>query len=535
MIHPPEMATQLGDLDAIDDTTMTSILAAHNTNSTEAIGTTDDWEMDFLSAVACPIASIRSVATETAAHHQRPQRQTADNTLQTPIADFEINTPTVELTSSPLMAQFINGHQRETVQTDTVLAEMKLDVVDGAVGSTSDSSAYPTTSVHPTLDMNNIDYSDIENIWTLSPGSPDASLHAAVPLAEVEGSFHPTDVEGCISTKNVVPPIVQPEANLNSSTDESSCVASTSRADNAYYLSDNNKLDSGGVISGENVTHITADQAAAVPDESEVAGLQSVEGLDLLDWIMNDTIHDQQIPGEMIVKEDEDVQAPPSTVESLQLFKDYYDNKSVEPSTSHALATETMTISQQVPTQPQSTIDMPTVTATPRQRNVSTASSLTTNFSDISSVSNPTAVGNRGNDRPRRGRGRPPKPPGRDITPAVRQGRIVSDTDTDGGNLTEAEISDYRYRRMRDLNNEASKRCRENRKRRQDHLEAECEALKERNIKLHAKLSRLENVVGRVKTFYLTHIVSGQVKTEQTEGPGSSSDTPPGSHSMRPV
>jgi len=151
------------------------------------------------------------------------------------------------------MAQFINGHQRETVQTDTVLAEMKLDVVDGAVGSTSDSSAYPTTSVHPTLDMNNIDYSDIENIWTLSPGSPDASLHAAVPLAEVEGAFRPTDVEGCISTKNVVPPIVQPEANLNSSTDESSCVASTSRADNAYYLSDNNKLDSGGVMSGEKI------------------------------------------------------------------------------------------------------------------------------------------------------------------------------------------------------------------------------------------------------------------------------------------
>lgn len=252
MIHPTEMATQLGDLDAIDDTTMTSILAAHNTNSTEAIGTTDDWEMDFLSAVACPIASIRSVATETAAYHPRLQRQTTDNILPNPIADFEINTPTVELTSSPLMAQFINGHQRDIIQTDTVLAEMKLDVVGGAVGSTSD-SAYPTTSVHPTLDMNNIDYSDIENIWTLSPGSPDSSLHAAVPLAEVEGAVHRTDVEGCISTKNVVPPIVQPDANLNSSTDESTCVASTSRADNAYYLSDNNKLDSGGVMSGEKI------------------------------------------------------------------------------------------------------------------------------------------------------------------------------------------------------------------------------------------------------------------------------------------
>ena len=46
--------------------------------------------------------------------------------------------------------------------------------------------------------------------------------------------------------------------------------------------------------------------------------------------------------------------------------------------------------------------------------------------------------------------------------------------------LTDEEVSALKYRRMRDLNNEASRRCRENRKQKKGEAEAELNALKEK-------------------------------------------------------
>lgn len=70
---------------------------------------------------------------------------------------------------------------------------------------------------------------------------------------------------------------------------------------------------------------------------------------------------------------------------------------------------------------------------------------------------------------------------------------------------------------MRDLNNEASKRCRENRKNKFEKLEAECEELKERNLQLKARFRRLEEAVRRLKTVYLASIAGGGDLPDVTE------------------
>ena len=80
-----------------------------------------------------------------------------------------------------------------------------------------------------------------------------------------------------------------------------------------------------------------------------------------------------------------------------------------------------------------------------------------------------------------RKRGRPVDNSPREITvklPRLRRDRrtsttsasdsdLVSCSESSVSGMTEDEISALKYRRMRDLNNEASKRCRQNRKRKQ--------------------------------------------------------------------
>jgi len=67
-----------------------------------------------------------------------------------------------------------------------------------------------------------------------------------------------------------------------------------------------------------------------------------------------------------------------------------------------------------------------------------------------------------------------------------------------------------KYRRMRDLNNEASKRCRQNRKRKQSDLEAEAEALQKRNVVLKARCRKMEELVDRMKKQFLKRIAKPQ-------------------------
>ena len=106
---------------------------------------------------------------------------------------------------------------------------------------------------------------------------------------------------------------------------------------------------------------------------------------------------------------------------------------------------------------------------------------------------------------------------GRDITPRVpRNARRVavepSDVDsdfvyyvTDNEVLTEQEVHDMKYRRQRDLNNVASKRCRENRKRKQVEMEEELEFQQRWNAELKSKLDSVTAKVQRLKEFMLTN------------------------------
>ena len=63
---------------------------------------------------------------------------------------------------------------------------------------------------------------------------------------------------------------------------------------------------------------------------------------------------------------------------------------------------------------------------------------------------------------------------------------------------------------MRDLNNEASKRCRENRKTKFQILEMEREELFTKNTELRARLTSLESNVRKLKNFYLEHMAAGK-------------------------
>ena len=69
--------------------------------------------------------------------------------------------------------------------------------------------------------------------------------------------------------------------------------------------------------------------------------------------------------------------------------------------------------------------------------------------------------------------------------------------------LTDDEVSALKYRRMRDLNNEASRRCRENRKAKLGDAEAELEALRQKNITLKQNVHELETKVSRLKRKFL--------------------------------
>merc|ERR1711902_310633 len=100
----------------------------------------------------------------------------------------------------------------------------------------------------------------------------------------------------------------------------------------------------------------------------------------------------------------------------------------------------------------------------------------------------------------KRKRGRPV-----DVTPRKITANLDSDLGFPGlayqsdsaSGLTDDEVSALKYRRMRDLNNEASRRCRENRKAKLGDAEAELEALRRKNITLKQTVQELETKVSR--------------------------------------
>merc|ERR1712038_1416618 len=114
----------------------------------------------------------------------------------------------------------------------------------------------------------------------------------------------------------------------------------------------------------------------------------------------------------------------------------------------------------------------------------------------------------------RRPRGRPPS------TPMYAQvGRLDYESSSA---MSSEEQKDLRYRRMRELNNAASKRCRINRKRKFTDMEEEQTLEAARNIELKNKVADLESQVSKFKTAIFDMIKKRktehvQARTEQVQ------------------
>jgi len=119
----------------------------------------------------------------------------------------------------------------------------------------------------------------------------------------------------------------------------------------------------------------------------------------------------------------------------------------------------------------------------------------------------------------KRKRGRPSKNEPRDITPRLPRLPRTHSSDSEyayvsdsGDLLTDDEVSALKYRRMRDLNNEASKRCRQTRKEKMVSKEAELNSLTERNAKLKRALVKMEAQVQDLKSKFLAEISNPSTK-----------------------
>jgi hypothetical protein len=114
----------------------------------------------------------------------------------------------------------------------------------------------------------------------------------------------------------------------------------------------------------------------------------------------------------------------------------------------------------------------------------------------------------------KRSRGRP-RLPRMEVTPPRRpRGRPatapthanVSEIDSELEGLFGAERKEAKYRRMRDLNNAASKRCRVNRKRKFEDMDNEIHREETRNAKLKIQMEALENQVDNFKKLIIDMI-----------------------------
>jgi len=119
-----------------------------------------------------------------------------------------------------------------------------------------------------------------------------------------------------------------------------------------------------------------------------------------------------------------------------------------------------------------------------------------------------------------RKRGRPEREEPREITPKLPKlprGQTTSDSEytyvsDSGGILTDDEVSALKYRRMRDLNNEASKRCRQTRKQKMAINEHMVNQLTEKNQKLKNIVEKMETQVVEMKLKFITTIQSPSSK-----------------------
>jgi len=98
-------------------------------------------------------------------------------------------------------------------------------------------------------------------------------------------------------------------------------------------------------------------------------------------------------------------------------------------------------------------------------------------------------------------------------TPARKATRASVEVSTPAEHLRAPRMTlsdpEEKYRRMRDLNNDASKRCRENRKRKLQQLEEDLVVEEQRNQTLKLKLKLLEEAKDEAKRMFLQSIAKG--------------------------
>jgi hypothetical protein len=124
-----------------------------------------------------------------------------------------------------------------------------------------------------------------------------------------------------------------------------------------------------------------------------------------------------------------------------------------------------------------------------------------------------------------RKRGRPALPTGvRPITPHPSATAAAAD-------LTDDEASAQKFRRMRDLNNEASRRCRENRKLKQEEAESELQELMVINQERKRIVAEMEKQVKEMKARILQDASGGQL-LQQRPPPRQQHSSPPNLSSM---
>merc|ERR1711874_714161 len=89
------------------------------------------------------------------------------------------------------------------------------------------------------------------------------------------------------------------------------------------------------------------------------------------------------------------------------------------------------------------------------------------------------------------------------------------------------ELQDVRYRRMRDLNNAASKRCRNNRKRKFKDKEDEAMLIDAKNMELKNTVEDLESQVKKFKSALCDLIIKNKTQNvEKTKANSSLASTP---------
>jgi hypothetical protein len=112
----------------------------------------------------------------------------------------------------------------------------------------------------------------------------------------------------------------------------------------------------------------------------------------------------------------------------------------------------------------------------------------------------------------KRGRGRPSATVTSASNSSTDHPYTSNNYDSSTSTLSADELKDMKYRRMRDLNNEASKRCRQNRKRKFDLILQEEEELRKKNAELRKRCQHMEDLVGQLKKQFIEKITNPALK-----------------------